>query len=243
MKINEELAEKPGHLHYPACLGRKMEIDKRSFQIFLYTALVSLIMIIFSIAGMRFTVPYVIPELICGGNDVGAAFIQAFEFLILGVLSLIGCTKYKIADFLVFLIYVLLLGITILTKEYVTDAFVIIISIGGIVRSFTAYSMMCDYEQLRNTEGFPIFSLILAEKEEQKNNGSADPSVYRNNSGQTAMDNAVAAAAPVFTGVDNGSGMPALDPISIPSNDYTEKRYLPQGKKVSGILGSPMRTR
>lgn len=242
MRINEELAEKPDHGHYPVCLGRKMEIDKLSFEIFAYTALSSLIMIIFSIMGMRFTVPYVLPELIFGSNDVACAFFQAFEFLLLAVVSLIGCTRYKVADVIVFMIYVVLFIFTFIKREYVWDAFIVIISAGGIFKSIGAYKMMCDSEQLRNTEGYPIFSLILAEKEEQKSSG-ADPSVYRNAGGQSAMDNAVAAAAPVFTGTDNGVDMPSVSPVKLPQYNYTEKRYMPQGVKVSGILESPMRTR
>ena len=82
MKINEDISEKPDHLHYPACLGRKTEIEKKSFEMFVYTSVSSLFFIFLSIVGARFTVPYVLPEIICGTNDVAAAFLQSFEFLL-----------------------------------------------------------------------------------------------------------------------------------------------------------------
>lgn len=242
MKINEELAEKPDHQHYPACLGRKMEIEKQCFDIFVYTGIICIAFIIFSIAGARFTVPYAIPEMLCGTNTLGAAFLQCLEFLLLAAASFFGCFKYKIADVFVMLTYLVTLVVTILAKEYVTDIFVIILSAWGLWKSRGAFSIMNDYEQIRNTEGFPLFSLILIEQEKKKNNGM-DPSVFRNNSGSDDMDNAVSVAAPVFSGDADGMDMPSIAPVKVPDYNYDMKRYMPQGKKVSGILESPMRTR
>lgn len=243
MRINEDIAEKPNHLHYPACLGRKQEIDRRSFEIFVVTAASCLLLSFLSLIGMKFTVPYIIPEILCGGNDVMASFIQIAEFAALAGVSLIGCTKYKIADVIVLMTNILFFGITLISSENVGDAFILVLSVLMIYKSYDAFSLMRDYDQLRNTEGFPIFSLILAEYEQKLNSNETDPSVYRNTEGSDTMDNALEAVSEVLFSGGESTDMPSVSPVNLPKENYNEKRYMPKSPKISGIIESPIRTR
>lgn len=243
MRINEDIAEKPDHLHYPACLGRKNEIDKRSFEIFAVTSLSCLLLSFCSLIGMKFTVPYIIPEILCGTDAVKASFVQIAEFILLAGFSLIGCTKYKICDVIVLMTNILFFSITLITRDNPGDALLLIASGYGIFKSYDSFSLMRDYDQLRNTEGFPAFSLILAEYEQKLNNTDPDPSVFRNTSGSSAMDDASGKVQQLaFTG-NNDVDMPALSPVNLPKENYCEKRYMPKSPKVSGIIESPLRTR
>lgn len=243
MRINEDIAEKPDHLHYPACLGRKQEIDKKSFQIFAVTFLSCLLLSFCSLIGMKFTVPYIIPEILCGTDEVKASFVQIAEFMLLAGVSLLGCTKFKIADVIVLMTNILFLAVTLIAKENPGDFLIIILSAYGIFKSYDAFSLMRDYEQLRNTEGFPIFSLILAEYEQKLNSNAADPSVFRNASGSSTMDDASEKVPQVVFSGNSDTDMPALSPVNLTKYTYNEKRYMPKTPKVSGIIESPIRTR
>jgi hypothetical protein len=239
MRRNPELEEKPNHAHYPACLGRKTEIEKQSVQIFIYTALTFLALGIFSFMGVKFAVFGTLAELIFDDNDVASAIFQEIEFVCVIVLSLLGCTKRKIFDFIVMLIYSLLLIMTILFREYPLDPLLFIISIGGLSKSIFAYRMWTDYEQLMETEGYPIFSVLLAEQE-QKMNNSASHFAPVSSQNTTDTDTNLGTVISKLAG-GSGTAMPSIAPVSLPKSTYTQKRYFPDAPKESGILASPMK--
>ncbi len=239
MKQNEELLEKPNHMHYPACLGRKTDIDNNSVKIFIVTLAISFVMSILSLLGLRFASLSWLPKLITD-NEVSIAFFQIFELIIPAAISAVGCTKYKAADVLVFIYFSFSALLSIIAKESLSDSFALIFCVIGISVSYQSYKDYKDYEQLKNTEGFPIFSRILAEKEEEKKNKFND--VYSNTSATGTMDTATAVnlADTMLRNGDTGT-MPEIVAVMPRDMDYTHKRYMPNGEKTSGMLECPIR--
>lgn len=240
MRINQEIEEKPNHLHYPACLGRMNEINKQSVDIFIYTAIVCFAMGVLSLVGLKYNIFAVIPDLLFDENGTKVAFFQIFEFLVMTVISLLGCTRYKIFDVIIMLIYALMILISIFFRDSAADPLVLMAGIGGIWKSHGSFSIYNDYEQLKQTEGFPVFSLILTEHDEKMQNSAS----------QNALDNTLSKVDPssalgqsVMQAVTsmNNTSMPSVSNITVPEVKTALSRYMPQGDKESGIIESPMK--
>ncbi|MCR5111158.1 MAG: hypothetical protein K6B38_09670 [Ruminococcus sp.] len=238
MRINPDIQEKPDHLHYPACLGRKTEIEKQSLEILLYTLAALAFPSIISIMGVRFAMFSALPDIIFGEDGVKTAFFQVFEFFMIAVLALLGCTKYKVFDVIVMLIYILMVIISLLFNETTADALIVIAGLGGIWKSIGSYKAWNDYEQLMNTEGFPIFSITLAEHDEkianEKNGIPSQPS---------GIDPTIAAQY-VMSQLSSGNAdkiMPAIGELPQIASSPSARRYMPEGQKESVILESPMK--
>jgi hypothetical protein len=257
MRINPDIEEKPNHLHYPACLGRMQEIKKQSLEIFVYTAIVFLIFGVFSVAGVKFNVFAVIPDLLFDGHDLKVAFFQIIEFIIVTVVSLLGCTRYKVFDVIIMLMYALMVLLSVVCHYNSADPVVFIAGACGIWKSICSFRVWSDYEQLKQTEGFPIFSLILTEHEE-KNKNNAGNTNNISNTGNPVFDNAInntfdqldpssglaQSLMQATAGSNNTSsvpGMPSINTVPLPENKYTMKRYMPAGDKEGGILESPIK--
>ena len=246
MRINQDIAEKPDHLHYPACLGRKTEIEKQSFEILVYTVVAFFMMGILSMVGVKYTIFAVIPELICGDNDVRIAGLQIVEFVLISALSLLGWTKYKIFNAILLLVYILMVVISLFFRDNVADPIALIVGLGGIWKTYSAFGMWRDYDQLRNTEGFPLFSLHLTEYNERmdEKNGGA-PQYAQSQSALPSLD-ASSAAAFVVSQLDSGMPeliMPAISAMKSADSggNGMRRRYLPESGKESFILESPMK--
>lgn len=172
---NPTITEKPDHAHYPACRGRLEAIEKNGFRLFKYTLVVSFWLAVISFLGNPVQVIGWIPILVCGSYDylpLSGCCIQVILCIGLALMALLGCGKRKVLHFVLLMIYAAMFLSCIVYRYTVFDIFTFIIGGMGVVFGYNAYADYFDYKQLSETEGFPMFSLILVEhearKEEQK---------------------------------------------------------------------------
>ena len=173
-KKNPVLIEKPDHAHYPVCRGRLDEIEAISRKTFFYTlascgimAFFSLLQVPMHLAGW---VPLMFTMQDTAAFDMGAGFslFQLIMCLVIAGISLIGCTKHKIFTVIMFFLYVLTLVCSLIARLSGFDFITVVIGIGGMYTSIGSLKGYSDYKQLKNTEGFPIFSTVLADHDDMK---------------------------------------------------------------------------
>jgi hypothetical protein len=173
-KKNPELIEKPDHAHYPVCRGRLDEIEEISRKTFFYTlgtngvlALFSLLQVPMHLVGW---VPLLFTMQDTSAFNMGAGFslFQLIMCLVIAGISLLGCTRHKIFTAIMFLLYALTFVCSLIARLTGFDFITVIIGIGGMYNSLGALKGYTDYKQLSNTEGFPIFSTVLADHEDMK---------------------------------------------------------------------------
>lgn len=175
-KKNPELIEKPDHAHYPVCRGRLDEIEEISRKTFFYTLAVSGILAFFSLLQVPMHlagwVPlmFTIQDTVAFNMGAGFSLFQLIMCLVIAGISLIGCTKHKIATVIMFFLYVLTFVCSLIARISAFDFITAIIGIGGMYVSSGSLKGYSDYKQLRNTEGFPIFSTVLADHDDMKKN-------------------------------------------------------------------------
>ena len=104
------------------------------------------------------------------GMGGGFCITQACVSLVLIVFAAMGCTERKIFDVLLCFAYMAMLVSSIFIHLSVFDAFTFIIGLTGTLYSFGILKGYVDFKQLRNTEGYPIFSVSLAEYDDRKKN-------------------------------------------------------------------------
>ncbi len=171
---NPELAEKPNHAHYPVCRGRLDEINKISYKTFYYTICVSLILGLFSIMQVPLNVVGWVPMLFTMEDNqaynmsFGFCFTQFIMCIVFCFISALGCTRQKIFTVITFVLYCLMFVSSVFTFFSRFDMITALLGFIGICVSFYSVTAYTDYKQLEKTEGFPIFSTILADYEEQK---------------------------------------------------------------------------
>ena len=173
-KKNPELIEKPDHAHYPVCKGRLDEIEDISRRTFFFTLAASGIMAFFSLLQVPLHlvgwVPlmFTIQDTVAFNMGAGFSIFQLLMCLVITGISLVGCTKHKIATVIMFFLYALTFVCSLITNLSGFDFLTVLIGIGGMYVSFGSLRGYSDYKQLRNTEGFPIFSTVLADHDEMK---------------------------------------------------------------------------
>lgn len=157
MKFNEALAEKPDCGHYSACLLRMKSIDSYCRRCFGYTFAVCTLMIILTVFGMQFHVVSLIPSLFGDNTDVAHNFVQFLVLCAMIVMSGLAVGKRKIFGLILFVIYFFMALCCLFTNRF-SDIFSFFIGLAGALLTFRFYSVHCDYVQLSQTEGFPIFN-------------------------------------------------------------------------------------
>lgn len=160
---NEKLRVQPNHEHYTACCSRMTAIKKISLRIMIITLAASAFMIILSLFGVDLSVLSIIPGLFGDKYSALYFFAQCFELIVMAIISILGCMRYKICDVILFVIYALMVIYSFLT--HMTPAPMIIGGI-GVIFSWQSISAMLDYNQLEETEGFPHFLVVLADKDD-----------------------------------------------------------------------------
>lgn len=174
-KKNKDLIEKPDHLHYPICRGRLEAIRQISADILKVTVVTSVVLAVLSLVGIPFHVVGWIPmmftmeEMHIGMNG-GFAILQTVICLIPIAFAAFGCTERKIFDVLLFLYYALMLIFSVIIHLTLFDAVSFLVGLVGVLRSFRILKGYADFQQLRKTEGYPIFSITLAEYDDRKRN-------------------------------------------------------------------------
>ena len=168
---NPVIAEKPDHAHYPACLGRLEAINKKGFQLFLYTIAAGFGLAALSLLGHPLQVVGWLPALIEQNTEditVGMSFLQMFISISLVVMGGLGCGKRKLFHVILLAVYLLMFVCPMFWRFSYCDIMVMILGGGGVIFGSTAFSDFLDYSQLSKTEGFPQFSIILTEHDEKK---------------------------------------------------------------------------
>jgi len=174
-KKNEELAEKPDHLHYPICRGRLEAINNISTDILRVTIGTSVILAVLSLVGIPFHVVGWIPMMLTTedmhiGMNGGFAILQTVICLIPIAFAAFGCTERKIFDLILFFYYALMLLFSVIIHLTIFDSLTFLAGLVGVLKSFRMIKGYPDFKQLKKTEGYPIFSVTLAEYDDRKKN-------------------------------------------------------------------------
>ena len=236
-RTNKELLELPNHGHYVKCLARKFEIDKNALLVLKYTILMCCVVLLFTLCTFRLAVVSWVPSLIGDSTDIAALFTQILIVLAIGGCAALNCGKYKIFGMILFGFYIAqaVFGF-ICMDDNAADIFSLILGIGGVATSFRAVSDYLDWNQLRETEGFPHFNLRYAE---QLDNPEYVPV-------HTGADAADQMSAPekvddlMFTQRD--MSMPALSAPKPAMKGDPEYVFRPAGGKHCSMSESPIKT-
>ena len=256
--INEDLREKPNHAHYPICRGRMADIESHSHQIFFFTLISCLILAFFSILRIPMHVIGWIPMIFNNAEISKGAFHVSLGFGISQVLCCAAITfmaalnwgKRKVFGVVLFIIYFAMLLSSLLLTITGFDVVTLIISILGVYYCRGAIRDKRDYEQLSDTEGFPLFNVILAEYDDKKGQQpflqTKHGTDYYNKMNQVNS----AHAAPVYEppknyyDKDNGLGdMPELNTANLSRSNAADGRFSPSSQKEGNISFSPLKLR
>ena len=215
---NPLLEEKPNHAHYPACLGRLEAINKQGSALFIFSLVSGLLLSVISLTGFPLQVIGWLPVLVGGSTSELSSGMCTFQMLIcwgLILLGLFGCGRYKICHYVLFLIYLLMFIVPIFHMFSLLDAFTFIAGGLGVIFGYRAPKNYYDYQQLSETEGFPLFSIILTEHEEQKRLSK----YFNNRYGQAQKQSQQAnAQTPVNAPAGRPANAPAAPPVSKPAS-------------------------
>lgn len=236
---NPALAEKPNHAHYPACLGRLDAIKKQSTCLFLYSLASGFCLSAISLVGYPLQVIGWLPIILsdtAGEISVGMSFFQMFLCWGLALLGLLGCGKNKIFHVILFWIYFLMFIVPIFHMFSLLDAFTFIAGGLGVIYGYKAPRNYLDYQQLRETEGFPVFSIILTEHDEQKKLSQSLNNRYGQNQWQNRQANTQTPAG----NPANAPVKPASAPVSAPLPAASPvKQAVRKFDPADGAVGMP----
>lgn len=166
MKINENLTELPEHAHYSVCLERKKQIDRLSSRIFIFSIITGIIMALMTFFGLPLSAVSLIPSLF--GDKFNAYYLifQWSEIILLAVIAGIGCGKYKVCQLVLFAVYCFIIIGCFISGIKMVDSIPFAIGTAGVIITYPSISAFLDYRQLSETEGFPYFSRIFAQHED-----------------------------------------------------------------------------
>ena len=245
---NPLLEEKPNHAHYPACLGRLEAINKQGNALSIFSVVSGLMLSAISLTGFPLQVIGWLPVLVGGSTSELSSGLCVFQMLIcwgLILLGLFGCGRHKICHYVLFVIYMLMFIVPIFHMFTLLDAFTFIAGGLGVIFGYRAPKNYYDYQQLSETEGFPLFSLILTEHEEQKSFSKNFNNWYGKAKKQDSQDNTQAPAnvptgKPVNTPAAPTVNRPASVPVSAPQPAAAPvSRDVVKNAPPEGIVGMP----
>lgn len=180
---NNEFVELPDHQHYNQCADRMREID-RLYRFSTATNLVlCALMLLLSFISMRIQIISLIPSLFGDKGSVAAAGVQMLIVLALGVCTLLSPTKLRIFNPIMAIVYLTMLVIGLFSTT-ADDIFSILIGAAGCIMSFKLPTAYLDYKKLSKLEGFPMFSIRLANTDEHPEYESSYKNAYHNTENQ-----------------------------------------------------------
>lgn len=255
---NDELREKPNHAHYPICRGRMGDIKSHGQAIFIFTLIASLIMSFLSFLRVPMHVIGWIPmifnseEISKGAFNVSMGFglSQVLCCVTMAVFSALNWGKHKVFGIVLFIIYLVLLISSLLISLTGLDVLTCIIGILGLYYCRGVLRDKRDYEQLAQTEGFPLFSVVLAENDDKYGYSSYIKTKhgldYYNK--RTQQNSAPAAHAPVQPQInpkpENVLGdMPELNISALSRSGAANGKFSPKSGKEGTISFSPLKLR
>lgn len=240
--------EEKNHAHYPACCGRMESISRNGQRMFLFTLISSVILSAISAMGARLQVISWIPAMICDFNGgVGWVGIQVLICLLLIIMAALNCGKNKIFGALLFIIYSLMFIVPIFCRYSGFDIFTLLIGGGGVFFGYRTLRDFKDYNQLRETEGFPLFNTLLVEYDEKKQLKSMAAPQYGSpvGSGSEAPATAVPGRSnAIYRSSDAKDGMgdmPELEIGDLVSGAPSGARFVPKYEKEGTISDSPLK--
>lgn len=239
-RFNKKLAARPDHGHYPVCLGRKTDIERNSSTVLAYTICACLILLVATLMTATLSVISWIPQLFGDSTDAVPLFIQIFEIVLIVGLSAATCSKnYRICGVILFGLYLAmgifgLIGIGSNTADFLTFA----VGAAGAAKSFMLVPDYLDWQQLKETEGFPHFNERFAFQSE-----NPDYSPVHTGDGSTdKMSAPDQVDLQQFTGLDNMPEMPALPTAKQFGASGKGAVYFPEGGKYCTMSESPVKT-
>lgn len=239
-RYNKKLAEKPDHGHYPVCLGRKTDIEKNSSTVLAYTIGACAALLVASLLTARFSVISWIPALFGDSTDVGALFVQILEILAIVGLAAVNCSKnHRICGVILFAIYLAmavfgLIGLSSNTADLLTFA----LGSFGAARSVVLIPDYLDWQQLKETEGFPHFNERFAYQNENSNYAP----VHTGEGASDKMSSPDQINIKNFTGLDNMPEMPELPSANQFGAPGMGAVYIPECGKYCAMSESPIKT-
>ena len=238
--FNKKLAEKPDHGHYPVCLGRKTDIERNSTTVLAYTCGACAALLVASLLTGRFAVISWIPALFGDSTDVGSLFVQIVEIIAIVGLAALNCSKnHRICGVLLFGIYLAmavfgLLGMGSNSFDFMTFA----LGAMGAAKSFILIPDYLDWQQLKETEGFPHFNERFA----FQNENSEYAPVHTGEEASDKMSAPDQLDIKHFTGLDNMPEMPELQSSNQFGDPGMGAVYVPECGKYCAMSESPIKT-
>lgn len=164
--INKYLAEQPEHGHYIVCLQRLKAIERLSKRIFVFTIIEAIAMGFMTIFGLHIGVISIVASLFGGTFSIGYLSVQILEIITIPLLAFDSCGKHKLYNIIVFAIHCIIIMFCLFEgfQGIMTDVF--LIGLIGAIITYPSINAYFDYEQLKQTEGFPYFSNFLANAED-----------------------------------------------------------------------------
>ena len=188
MRFNEAIAEKPAHGHYGACQVRMTGIEQFSKYAAYYAIGSSAYMAVTAMFTETFQVISWLPMLIFGNQyGVGYLFLQFLELLAVAALGFKGNHKADKCHIILFGLYALMAASALICgfTERGTDTTSLMIGVGGLIVLRNTFRNVADYEQLKETEGFPQFSEIIARSDDNPGYTSRYMAEYSRQSEET----------------------------------------------------------
>ena len=165
MKIREKLEELPDHGHYAVCAGRKKEIDDLSTKIIVYSIGTALIFLFLTYIGAPIAAISWIPSLFGCSTCVPYLFSQTAELLLIVLAAFLGYGRRKMLHIVLFFLFVILITASLFDGTAI-DIVTFLIGVLGALLTFPCFRELSDYDQLKALEGWPHFSIHVAEARE-----------------------------------------------------------------------------
>ncbi|WP_297960112.1 hypothetical protein [uncultured Ruminococcus sp.] len=261
---NPDLEEKPDHLHYPICRGRLDAINEMSTGILKFSLIASAVLCIVSLIGIPLHVVGWLPLIFTlkeADGDMGFLFsvVQSVISLLPAAMALLGCTERKKYDVILFFFYALMFVFSLFVRLTALDAVTVIIGGVGVVKCFGMLKGYVDFRQLRKTEGYPVFSVVLAEYDDRKK--QSPDGYYRDpydrlmreklrsqrnmgkGEGNDQLRNLTEFAQPMSEQTDGLGDMPELDITAASAEKAAPDRFTVKSGKYGVVLFSEMKLR
>jgi len=235
---NPKLKERPDHKHYPNCLSRKMAIEDFCHRFFFFTLGISIVLGVFSFWGASYTVLSWIPSIFGDPWELPFILVQLLLVIGMSVLAALGCGKRKVYLVILLGIYAAM-ALFGLISHTLQDFIIFAAGSLGLATGYPAVQVYLDDEQLKNTEGYPLFNVHLAEQEE---NAANNVPQYASKNLPETMDEAEQTDPLSFTGMDVFAEMPPLLSKKIaPIVAENILEYQPESGKHCNISDSPLK--
>ncbi len=220
MIIKESLREQPNHKHYSACLQKKLEIKKYTSVLAIAVPIICMIIAIFAFAGVDIPLFANFASAFTK-NDIVKLVFEIVGLVLLAVLSFLGNVVDIVYDFVLLIVFALMLIFSFFNLDSVNNFLVMAVIAGGCGVSLKSFESFFNWRQLEQTEGFPQFSHSIAYFEENVEY-KATKEVYASDGGGSEMIDLKPVEPMRFTG--NESKVQMEEPHEIDDLQFSERK-------------------